>query len=317
MEIVVCTDRNYIMPCGILFYSLCKNNKSCTIVFHVVIDASVTDEDKSSLTSIAGQFNQQIEFHLIDSHLFDTFPNLGPNVYVSKATYYRLYLTEILPSTIDKILYLDCDMVIRKDLNDLWNKDIANYAVGVSADGWESKIQIFNRLEYPYEKGYFNAGMLLINLKYWREHNVLGRCLNFIKNHFDRIVSHDQDVLNFVLQDEKVPVGITYNFLENFLYKKNLALFDYSKYKDEIDKAKNDPAIIHYVASKPWMTNCTNPYKDVYLKYKKETQWKDMPIQSPKKTIRSRIKKLFQLLGIMGVEINMIDEKTVSELKIR
>lgn len=317
IHIVVCTDSNYIMPCGVMLYSLCKNNQNSRIVFHVIIDESVTDINKKALVEIAESFNIKIAFHLIDGHLFDSFPNLGEGVYVSKATYYRLYLSEILSQDIDKVLYLDCDMIVDGDIKPLWETNIDNVAVGVSADGWESRIQIYNRLVYPYEKGYFNAGMLLINLNYWREHKVLERCLNFIKNHFDRIVSHDQDVLNYVLQDEKKNVGISYNFLENYLYKKNLVLYDYQKYKEEIYKVKDNPIIIHFVASKPWMTNCTNPYKDIFRAYQNETQWKGLPLRSPKATLRSRVKAFIRRIGVMEKDVSPLDENIVSNLKIQ
>lgn len=317
INIVICTDTNYVMPCGVLFYSVCKNNRMHNIVFHAVIDESVTNEDKESLTKTVAQFGQKLEFHLVDSHLFDSFPNLGPGVYVSKATYYRLYLTEILSSHMDKVLYLDCDMVVCKDLGPLWDKKIANCAVGVSADGWESKIQIYNRLQYPYEKGYFNAGMLLINLKYWRDHQVLNRCLDFIKNHFDRIVSHDQDVLNYVLQDEKENVGITYNFLENYLYKPEIALYDYYKYKKEIDLVKKDPAIIHYVASKPWNKNCKNPYKDIFLRYRNETIWKGIELRKIKTSFRSIIKNVLVKLKLIQPQEELFDYNSIEEICIQ
>ncbi len=316
IDIVICTDTNYIMPCGILFYSICKNNQMHDIVFHAVIDESVTDVDKESLNKTVNQFNMIVEYHMVDGHLFDSFPNLGTGVYVSKATYYRLYLTEILPKSIDKVLYLDCDMIVRKDIAPLWNIDISNVAVGVSADGWESKIQMYNRLQYPYIKGYFNAGMLLINLRYWREKDVLGRCLHFIKNHFKRIVSHDQDVLNYVLQDEKISVGITYNFLENYLYKSDVALYDYWKYKTEIDTVKNDPAIIHFVASKPWNKNCRNPYKDIFLQYKSETLWKGIPMFGHKESIRSIIKDLLIIFKLIKPREDFFDYDSIEELHI-
>lgn len=316
IDIVICTDTNYIMPCGILFYSICKNNLMHNIVFHAVIDDSVTKTDKEFLNLTVNQFNMKVEYHLVDGHLFDSFPNLGTGVYVSKATYYRLYLTEILPQSIDKILYLDCDMIVRKDIGPLWNIDVSDVAVGVSADGWESKIQIYNRLQYPYHKGYFNAGMLLINLRYWRENNVLGRCLDYIEHHFTRIVSHDQDVLNYVLQDEKAPVGITYNFLENFLYKSDTALFDYWKYKDEIDAVKNDPVIIHYVASKPWNKNCQNPYKDIFLQYKSETLWKGTPLFRHKVSIRSIIKDLLIIFKLVKPRKDFWDYASIETLHI-
>lgn len=305
MEIVVCTDRNYIMPCGVLLHSICKNCSKIQITFNVVIDESVANSDKDSLLSIVKNTPSiEIIFHTIDGHLFDDFPNLGKDVYISKATYYRLYLTEILPKTMDKVLYLDCDMIVRKDLTDLWNINIEDVAVGVALDGMDGLIQLYNRLEYPIEKGYFNAGMLLINLKFWREKKVLHKSLLFIEHHYDRIVSHDQDVLNYVLQDSKKHVSFTYNFGECFLYEPKMMQFDYFKYKNEIDEIIYDPAIVHYTLSKPWRTTCLNPFRTLFYRYRDETQWKGMPLEKPNRTIKSIGKGILRKLGLIKEEIN-------------
>ena len=58
IDIVICTDTKYVMPCGIMFYSLCKNNSENEIVFHAIIDDSVTEANKESLSSIAKKFNK-------------------------------------------------------------------------------------------------------------------------------------------------------------------------------------------------------------------------------------------------------------------
>jgi lipopolysaccharide biosynthesis glycosyltransferase len=138
--------------------------------------------------------------------------------------------------------------------------------------------------------------------------------LDFIKNHFDRIVSHDQDVLNYVLQDEKENVGITYNFLENYLYKPEVALYDYYKYKKEIDLVKKDPAIIHYVASKPWIRNCKNPYKDIFLDYRKETLWKNCTVLKEKISIRSRIKSILMYFRLIKPQEELFDNNEISNI---
>ena len=305
MDIVVCTDHNYIMPCGVLLWSICKNSSKGSITFNIVIDESVSNSDKDSLLNIAVNTPSiEIVFHTIDGHLFDSFPNLGNGIYISKATYYRLYLTEILPNTIDKVLYLDCDMIVRKDLTDLWNTNIEEVAVGVTLDGMDGLIQLYNRLAYPLEKGYFNAGMLLINLKYWREKNVFQQSLSFIEHHFDRIISHDQDVLNYVLQDSKKYVSFTYNFGECFLYEPQMMQFDYYKYKKEIDKVICDPIIVHYTISKPWRINCLNPFRTLFYQYRDETEWKGLPLEKPKRTIKSIGKKILQELGLIKRDVN-------------
>lgn len=295
IHIVICTDTKYVMPCGIMFYSLCKNNSENEIVFHAIIDDSVTEANKESLSSIAKKFNKQIIFYNLDGHLFDNFPNLGNGMYISKATYYRLYLTEILPDSLDKVLYLDCDMIIRKNLLELWNTNIDNVGVAASMDGMDGLITLFNRLDYPRSKGYFNAGVLLVNLNYWRKHNIHQKCLDYIKNHYDRIVSHDQDVLNVVLQDAKKNVSITYNFGESFLYKPENMQFDYSTHKDEIKAVIHDPVIVHYTVSKPWKVGCLNPFRTLYFKYRDMSEWKGVPLETQpfiRRVIKSILLKL-------------------------
>lgn len=310
IDIVVCTDHNYIMPCGVMLYSLCENNKKNEITFYVVVDDSVSDDDRKSLIEIADNYPSiSIEFISINGDLFDNFPNLT-NVYVSKATYYRLYLGEILPKTINKVLYLDCDMIIRKDLEELWNIDISNYAVGACMDGMEGLVQLYNRLDYPMNNGYFNAGMLLINLNFWREKNILNKCLNFIEQHHNRIVSHDQDVLNVILQDSKVNISLTYNFGECFLYKTEYMQFEYSKHKREINSIFRDPAIVHYTISKPWKKNCNNPYKSIFFQYRNKTKWKDCPLEKKKiyGGLRQKLRHYLSLIGVLQKPGNPFQE---------
>ena len=305
MEIVVCTDHNYIMPCGVLLYSLCKNNTENNITFNIVIDNSVTDDDKRKLTQSKGKCNNiELVYHTIDGSLFDNFPNLGKDIYVSKATYYRLYLTEILPQSVNKILYLDCDMIVRKDIAKLWNTDIESVAVAAVFDGMDGKIELYNRLDYPMEKGYFNAGMLLINLKYWRDNNIHQKCLDYIKNNHERIVSHDQDVLNYVLQDTKKELDLSYNFGESFLYKPKYMQFYYAKYKSIIDTTIHDPAIVHYTITKPWRKECLNPFKSLFLKYKEQSIWKNIPIEKDKFNFRKMVKRILITIGLKHKEPN-------------
>lgn len=304
MDIVVCTDHNYVMPCGVMLYSLCKNNAKHEINFHVVIDESVSTFDKQSLQAIADEWNGVNLIYIpIDGHLFDNFPNLGGGMYVTKATYYRLYLSKILPQSLNKVLYLDCDMVVRKDIGELWNTNIDNIAVAVALDGMDGLIQLYNRLAYPAGKGYFNAGMMLINLKYWRDYDVLGKCLDFIKNHYDIIVSHDQDVLNVVLQDSKVNVDITYNFGEGFLYKPQFMQFDYYKNREAIERVIHDPAIVHYTISKPWKEGCLNPFKSVFFAYISKTEWRDFKLEKTKYTKRELLKKCLYKIRLIHREL--------------
>jgi len=277
MEIVLTTDANYLMPSGVLLKSLCEHNAQEEINVHLIVDNSVTQIQKEQLQKvISGYDKKKLFYYHIDGDLFTNYPNLK-NHYLSKAAYYRLFLTDILPSEIDKVLYLDCDMLVLKSLKDMWEVDMSNYAVAAIEDALVSyDILCYNRLRYKPSKLYFNSGVMLINLKYWRETNALQQFMDYLKNYSDRVVSHDQDILNVIFQDKKLLLPITYNLQEGFLLKKRY--FYYRDYEDKFFEYVKDPVILHYNIHKPWQKGCDHPRKEMFWKIQAQTIWKDMPL---------------------------------------
>ena len=129
MDIVVCTDNKYIMPVGVMMYSVCVNNPNTKICFHVVIDESVTPENQKKLEDTITPFDNQILFYKIDSSPFRKYPSLKDGERITQATYYRLFLPEILPQSLNKVLYLDGDIIVRDSLEELWKTDIKDCAI--------------------------------------------------------------------------------------------------------------------------------------------------------------------------------------------
>ena len=293
MNIVCCTDHNFIMPCGIMMYSLCKNNPSHRIDFFVIIDESVTPSDKELLIQVTESYPlSNCMFCLIDGEKLNDLPRLDESNtkdYITKATYYRLFLQKILPESIDKVLYLDCDIICNGSIRELYSTDFEDN-IFATPDIAEGLIDRYNRLRYPQTQGYFNAGVLLINLKYWRENNVLNDFLDFITTHPDWIKLHDQDVLNKTFHDKKKHLPIKFNFQEGYLWRE--ALYDYWKYEKEVIEARNNPVIIHYTNIKPWWNTCVHPMAFVFLDYKNETYWKDTPLTNkrPKEYLLVKVK---------------------------
>lgn len=275
MHIVACLDSGFVMPTGVMMYSVCANNLEVNIDFHLVVDESVTDSDKNDLVNTVCQFKDTcINFYDISSRLSAVFP-LYKDEWLTRSTYYRLFLTEILPKSIDKVLYLDGDCIVRKSLIPLWNTDLSENAVGAVFDGAEGNIEYYNRLRYPPQLGYFNAGVLLINLSFWRYHNVLKLFIDYIESHSERIKCEDQDVMNVVFQRKKVFVPAKYNVQTFFL--RRVTVWDYWKHESEINEAISDPVIVHYTTKdKPWIaySHHPNPFSGSFYKYQDQTKWK-------------------------------------------
>ena len=276
IHIAVCLDNGFVMPTGVLMYSACVNNQDVDIDFHVLIDESVNEEEQKDLKDTISRFHgKRAIFYALKSMTALSFPLVKKHL--TRAAYYRLFLSDILPSAIEKVLYLDGDIIVRHSLLPLWNTDVSNYAAGTVMDVCDGDIKIYNRLRYPYQKGYFNSGVLLINLKYWRDHHIVKEFVEYINHYPERIKQEDQDVMNVVLQDKKLKLPVKYNLQTAFLT--NDPCWDYWKYELEMKMAIEDPVMVHFTSKwKPWFADLQfpHPYRNTFWKYQSQTKWKNI-----------------------------------------
>ena len=276
IHIVCSTDTNYIMPTGVMMKSVSMNNYEEKICFHVIVDESVTEDQRKQLERVVGDCSKhKVLFHLVEGERFDDFPQLGiTKKYITKATYYRLLFTDLFDDNIHRLLYLDGDMIVTGSLQTLWETELDGYAIGAVTDMSE-RIHDYHRLGYPASLGYFNAGMLLVNLDYWREHKAKDEFMDIILHHPERIKYHDQDVMNIVFCQCKKMVSFRYNFQDGFMYKPERMEMDADKYAAQIADAISHYTVIHYTSTaKPWHKECLHPLTALWWKYLALTEWK-------------------------------------------
>lgn len=277
MDILICTDKKYVMPACVLLCSFAENNKGLDcLCFHVFVDNSVGEKERQYIVSTANQYDVTVKFYLVERHLFEGW-NFG---HLSVATYYRLILEDVLPMEVHRVIYLDCDMIVRKSLLPLWNVDLQNYSLAAVPDLSEAMPERYQRLGYSMEKGYFNAGMLLINVDYWRQHKLKHRFLDYFDSNMSRCLQHDQDVLNVCCLDTKKIVDLTWNCQDGFFYTRKYISVE--RYAGQWREAWTSPAILHYTAAKPWEVGCDHPYKGEFFKYQQKTLWRDSALWPPR-----------------------------------
>ena len=276
------------MPSGVMMYSLCCNNPESEVTIHVLIDDSVTAKDKEDLTTTICRFpNGKVLFYNVDLSLLPAFPSLEKRQgEISKAAYYRLMLSEILPASIHKVLYMDGDLIVRGSLASLWDTELTGYAVAAAVDGLSGDIEIYNRLRIPIEKVYFNSGVMLVNLDYWREHAVINEFYDFIRTRAEDIALWDQDVLNYVFQDRKTLFPIKYNLTSGFLFK--TPRFDYWKNERELKEALKNPVVVHFAGDKPWYyyLRAPHPFTSTWKLYQDQTLWKGVTWEHRSRKLR-------------------------------
>lgn len=296
MDILACTDKNYIMPCGVMMRSLCENNINEHIVFHLIVDENVDKRCKNKLQQcLVG--DSTIHFYHFDNSILKKYA-IDQGHHLTIAAYYRLFICDILPQNINRIIYLDCDLIVRHSLKKLWNTNLTNKALGAVTDMGEALPERYSRLNYPPSLGYFNSGVLLINLAYWREHKLQDVFWKYMEENIRKLKQHDQDVLNYICRNSKVNLPFIYNSQDGFGYNK--VFFDVKKYARELPDALTAPVILHFTANKPWEKECDHPYKSEFFKYQKLTPWKEMPLVSAKIPL-TRKQKLVRFLRMIGL----------------
>lgn len=289
MDIVACTDSWFVMPTAVMIYSVCVNNPNVDIVFHVIVDADVTPKNKRDLEKEVFPFEgKTISFY--DSTLLMQsfeFPPVMISKGITRTTYYRLFIAELLPPDIEKVLYLDVDIIVRHSLRPLWKTDISNYAVAAAPDIFSDITEFYERLKISRRYCYVNAGVLLINLEYWRECSMATLFLTWISENENVIHYGDQDVLNAVLKEKILLIPQKYNLMHGFLWKQSYYL---EKFKNDIAEAKQDPTIVHFSGEKPWDVynlDPRHPFVSTFIKYQRQTKWKGMRID--KRPLRLKI----------------------------
>nr|MBA2761518.1 glycosyltransferase family 8 protein [Segetibacter sp.] len=179
-----------------------------------------------------------------------------PDSQFTIATYYRLYFHALIPEGIDKLLYIDTDTIVIGDLKELYNIDIGNAPIAAVADPVP---ELRSDLGLYKEGQYFNAGVLLIDIKNWREQKVTENALQFILDHPEKIQYVDQDALNATLIDKWFRIDKKYNL--SYLYV-SLQVPAKALIKDAV--------IIHYTTSlKPWHCLAKNKLRYLYQRYLK------------------------------------------------
>lgn len=286
MNIAFCIDEKYIPYCGISIISLLENNTNEDIIIHIV-GTDISENNKNKILELAKKYNAKIKFY--EENILEQYDfSLYGSEYISLSAYTRLFLAEILPLNIDKVIYLDADIIINGSLLSLWKTDIENYSVLGCIDSYALDSELYKKLGYKEEYGYINSGVLFINLKYWRENNVTNKFINYYKNNIDKIEHHDQDIINGTLFDTIKYLPIKYNVIDHFFRRK---AFIPEKYRDEARRAIENPIIIHFTTSqKPWLKGCVHPLKSEFFKYKNISPWKDLSITWSNQSFSRRFK---------------------------
>ncbi|MEC0271442.1 glycosyltransferase family 8 protein [Paenibacillus anseongense] len=259
MIIASATNDQYAQHLGVMLTSLLENTKNIDLIKIFVIDGDISTTNKIKLNNVVGRFTKEITFLTPNNDIFRKLPIDSTIGHITKETYFRVGLSKLLDKNIKKVLYLDCDLIVKEDISELWNTNIKKHVLAAVDESClfysHNKERLKKELGIPKDSPYFNAGVMLLNIEKWRETNTSNRLVNYLQTH-PNLKYMDQDALNAVLHKEWLPLD----------YKWNYTTYHW----DALPLVQ--PAIIHFSGrNKPW--NSAIRYKDEYFKYLKSSKW--------------------------------------------
>ena len=251
INICLSCDDNYTKYAGVVIASILANSNDNDNLMFYILDGGISKEKKQQISSLTSIKNCQINFVPIDENMFSDYAKVKTHKYISIATYYRLKAPSLLPN-VDKIIYLDCDVVVNTSLKELYEIDIKDYLLAGVSDNKKRMVK-----ENP---TYVNAGILVFNLEKMRQENTEEEFYNYTKENVNNITKGDQEIINEVCKGKIKVIDSQWNVqTSNFVNRS-----DYT----------TNPKIIHYLSKeKPWKFGSYSYHKKYWFKYLQLTPW--------------------------------------------
>ncbi len=291
--VACCTDANYVMPLAAMVRSLLVHKNPAAPVALNIFDGGVPEDDKVRLRDSWPSGGLEIRWLTPDYSAVAGLPLWGAWPPIA---YADLLLAEALPESFHKALWLDSEMILRRDIGELWNTDLGDFpllAVQDLAIPYVSSrcgLAHYQELGLAPDAKYFNTGVMVVNLDWWRKNQVARKVLEYLRDRRHRVHLLDQDGLNAVLGGRWGELDPRWNQIASIAGRPFLRVrhLDAAQYRQVVE----DPWIVHYAGFwKPWRYHNRNPERALYFHYLDMTAWAGW---RPRPTLRSLLRGVYE-----------------------
>jgi lipopolysaccharide biosynthesis glycosyltransferase len=276
MDVAVATDAAYLPWCATTVVSCATANAGEELRFHVLHAPDVTSNDLSRLGTVAREQGAAVEFRPIDEAVVSMFPSKGA-LAGGRMSWLRVVLPELLPE-LQRVIYLDADTLVVESTAALWHTDLKVAPLAAVANVTEAAMQAHVTSLGVEDWGYFNAGVLLVDLGRWREEGATDALARFVADH-QHLPWFDQDALNAVFAGRWQKLHPRWNAMNSFWMWGDLAAKVFGE--EILAQATSRPSILHFEGPslcKPWHYLCDHPWRSAYRSTLARTPWAGIPL---------------------------------------
>jgi lipopolysaccharide biosynthesis glycosyltransferase len=261
--ILLTIDKKYLAPATVTIFSLIDNNPKLVFKIYLISEGS----DPQWLIPLKEMVESKGSEAVVKCVSKAYFENIKINLHFSIATYFRLLAADLIDE--EKLLYLDSDILVLGDIAPLWDLDMDRYPLAAVMD---LIVRDFHRLDLVESQGYFNSGVMMMNLKVWRELDLGEKVLSYIFSNPKNIIYADQCGLNGFLKGNWLRLELKWNLQSPFFDKQYKNLFSIWSKEFNLPVSTQNPTIVHFSGNqKPWNFRSQHPYKRLYWKYLNST----------------------------------------------
>ncbi len=251
-------DGTYSKFIGTSILSMFENTHE-KITVHLIHDSTLTDDNRKKFMRLVYSYDQDIIFHNVEDRLDEIRKGCGVDrTRYSLAAMYRLLIPELFPKNVTRTIYLDSDIIVNLNINELWSVDMQNFPIAAMPESSTKRSQRLILTAKPVKdqvvdwQNYFNSGVLVFNFDSLQKMNgrLIEKCFEILKNNPDYRY-HDQDSLNVLFNENYFKLPVKFNRFVSSC--RNLAL--------PVQKE-----ILHYVAN-ALSISMSDPFNNLWFKY--------------------------------------------------
>lgn len=246
-HLLVTLNENYLYPLKVMLRSFCDNNPGEAFTLHL-IHSGLREQDLLLLEALLAAEQNRLDVISVPA---DFFANAPVVKHYTHEMYYRLLAYRLLPDTLDRVLYLDPDIVVLNSVKSLYETPLDG-CFFAAAEHTAPALREVNRLRLknPDAKGYFNTGVLLMNLALLRKEADTQKIAAYIRENRDRLLLPDQDVLNALFGQQVLKLD---TFVYNYDARKYIAYRLRYDAGLTVDWIEANTVFLHYCGKqKPW-----------------------------------------------------------------
>ncbi|MGG5319011.1 glycosyltransferase family 8 protein [Enterococcus sp. AZ072] len=262
IPVVTASDENYAPYLSVMLGSLLDHiSKEVSLNIYVIDDEiSAASKEKLKETVQNKSDKATIQYLTVDGQVYEDFL---VSDHITTTAYYRISLPKILKKyNYKKVLYIDADTLILDDVAELYRQNLKQKTIGAVIDPGQTKA--LERLGIDSKDYYFNSGVMVIDIERWNNRQITEKTIDFLRNHGDRIIYHDQDALNAVLYEDWAPLHPKWNMQSSLIFNRHPA--PNPLYRILYKEGNETPAIVHFTGhDKPWNTLEGHPYQEQYM----------------------------------------------------